>query len=105
MRTVTPVAPLEPTASACARSAQSEAPAVPQPSIRALVPLRPSPTSGIGPSAQRPSATFLTQLIATAQQAPQTRQRRRAEPDEANAVYAAVAAPAVWLGRAVYRAT
>jgi hypothetical protein len=61
--------------------------------------------SGIGPAAQRPSAAFLAQLIATAQQAPQTRQRRRAEPDEVNAVYAAVAAPVAWLGRAVYRAT
>ncbi len=37
----------------------------------------------------RPSALFLAQLIATAQQAPQTRARRRAEPADAAAHYAA----------------
>ena len=34
-----------------------------------------------------PSAPFLAQLIATAQQAPQTRARRRAEPADATAIY------------------
>jgi hypothetical protein len=37
------------------------------------------------------SAAFLAHLIATKQQAPQTRQRRRAEPEDAVAVYAAAA--------------
>jgi hypothetical protein len=105
MRTVAPVTRSEPTTAACARPAQSEAPAMPQSGGRALVLLQPAPTSGIGPAAQRPSAAFLAQLIATAQQAPQTRERRRADPGEVNAVYTAVAAPAAWLGRAVYRAT
>ncbi len=44
------------------------------------------------PSRLRPSAPFLAHLIATAQQAPQTRARRQAEPDEATARYAATAA-------------
>jgi hypothetical protein len=35
-----------------------------------------------------PAAPFLAQLIATAQQAPQTRARRRAEPADAAALYA-----------------
>jgi hypothetical protein len=39
----------------------------------------------------RPRAGFLAQLIATAQQAPQTRARRRAEPNRASAAYAAAA--------------
>jgi hypothetical protein len=37
----------------------------------------------------RPSAVFLAQLVATAQQAPQTRVRRRATADHAAALYAA----------------
>jgi hypothetical protein len=54
---------------------------------RALVPttaLRANQTGG----ARRPvTAAFLAQLIATAQQAPQTRSRRRTDPDHACAVY------------------
>ena len=38
-----------------------------------------------------PTAPFLAHLIATKQQMPQTRQRRRAEPEDAAAVYAAAA--------------
>jgi hypothetical protein len=38
----------------------------------------------------RPRADFIAQLIATATAAPQTRARRRAEPDEAIAAYAAL---------------
>jgi hypothetical protein len=40
----------------------------------------------------RPSATFLAQLAATAQRAPQTRARRRANADHAAALYAAAVA-------------
>jgi hypothetical protein len=36
----------------------------------------------------RPTAPFLAHLIATAQSAPQTRERRRADPDWAIAAYA-----------------
>jgi hypothetical protein len=42
----------------------------------------------------RPSANFVAHLIATAQNVPQTRSRRRAEPDGACAAYAAAAAHA-----------
>jgi hypothetical protein len=38
----------------------------------------------------RPSVDFLAQLIAASGRAPQTRQRRRAEPQEAIAAYRAV---------------
>jgi hypothetical protein len=56
---------------------------------RALVPTAPgSPTAEVGP---RPRGTFVAHLIATATDAPQTRARRRAEPDEAISVYAAAA--------------
>jgi hypothetical protein len=41
--------------------------------------------------ATRPCAVFLAHVIATAQQAPQTRARRRAEPDHATTVYGAAA--------------
>jgi hypothetical protein len=40
----------------------------------------------------RASATFLAQLIATAQQAPQTREKRRLEPQAAIRAYAAATA-------------
>src|SRR4051812_7618833 len=42
----------------------------------------------------RPAAAFLAHLIATAQQAPQTRQRRRAEPTHAISLYATAMPPA-----------
>jgi hypothetical protein len=70
---------------------------------RALVPTT-SSHADKGPLTRRPpSAAFLAHLIATAQQAPQTRVRRRAEPGEVRAVYAAVAAAPANLGRKIYR--
>lgn len=50
-----------------------------------------APTDDPAPTghAERPRAEFLTQLIAMRAQAPQTRLRRRAEPEEAIAAYAA----------------
>lgn len=63
---------------------------------RALVPVTPSPPPHAGAMARpRPSAPFLAQLIATAQQAPQTRGRRRAEPADACAAYAAASTAVV----------
>src|ERR1700694_1601171 len=54
---------------------------------RALVPTT-SFRPGDGHLTHRPpSAVFLAHLIATAQQMPQTRVRRRAEPGDARAVY------------------
>ena len=74
--------------------------AVPAGRALALRSAAPTDTQASGP---RPSASFLAQLIATAQQAPQTRQRRRAAPDEASASYTAAATPAAWMGRTIYR--
>ncbi len=53
----------------------------------------------------RPRANFLAQLIATSAQAPQTRARRRAEPDVAIAAYAGGAdrQPPAPAGRTVSR--
>lgn len=61
-------------------------------SSRSLVPVCAANQRDILPSRLRPSAPFLAHLIATAQQAPQTRVRRQAEPGEATARYAASAA-------------
>lgn len=59
---------------------------------RALIPVAPALRSEGGPAPSRcPAANFLAHLIATAQQAPQTRARRRAEPDVALASYRAAA--------------
>ena len=41
----------------------------------------------------RPQAGFLAQLIATARRLPQTRERRRGTPFEAQAIYGTPAAP------------
>lgn len=41
------------------------------------------------PPWKRPEAAFLAHLIATASDAPQTRQRRRAEPQDVHVAYAA----------------
>lgn len=58
-----------------------------QPETSGLVPVAPAREGGLRHSA-RPSPAFLAQLIATAQHAPQTRARGRAEPAEAVAHYA-----------------
>jgi hypothetical protein len=52
----------------------------------------------------RPRADFIAQLIATRIAAPQTRTRRRAEPDEAIAAYAALDQMPKPSGRALSRA-
>jgi len=60
---------------------------------RALIPLTASVGTSAGPSTgPRPSADFLAHLIATADQLPQTRERRRAEPQDAIAAYTATIA-------------
>ena len=60
---------------------------------RALIPLQPI-APGDTPLRTRTQAAYLAHLIATREQAPQTRERRRAEPAEAIAVYAAANAGA-----------
>jgi hypothetical protein len=51
----------------------------------------------------RPNADFLAQLIAVAGKAPQTRQRRRAAPQEAVAAYEALGRSTALSGRALAR--
>ncbi|MGC1352278.1 MAG: hypothetical protein WA858_21275, partial [Xanthobacteraceae bacterium] len=54
----------------------------------ALVPVAAGdPAASLQHIGGRPQANFLAQLIATAAQAPQTRVRRRAGPEEAIAAY------------------
>jgi hypothetical protein len=59
---------------------------------RSLVPVDgPGSARGAGVHHARPAATFLAQLVAIAQGAPQTRLRRRASAGHAAALYAAAA--------------
>ena len=104
MKAVGQIAPSEPATPACPGAAHSAAAESLSPG-RSLVVPGCGAGQGSGLAGLRPSAVFLAQLIATAQQAPQTRQRRRAEPHCANASYAAAATPAAWIGRALYRAS
>jgi hypothetical protein len=71
-----------------------------RPASTALVPMEAashqSPVSNRG---SRPDPTFVTHLIATAQQLPQTRHLRRAAPQEALSAYAAHLQPAERIGR------
>src|SRR5690348_15843553 len=55
---------------------------------RALIPLQPIERAET-PLRTRPQAAFLAHLLATRDKLPQTRERRRAEPEQAVAVYAA----------------
>jgi len=71
---------------------------------RALVPTTLVSGSARGGTDRRPAAAFLAHLIATALQAPQTRARRRAEPDAASAAYTILAGRSVDCGRVVSRA-
>ena len=59
--------------------------------LRALVALTPEAATN-KPSDSHRQAAFLAHLIATKDQLPQTRERRRAEPAEAIAAYRATAA-------------
>lgn len=60
---------------------------------RALIAIEaPAPAERSFVHSRHPAAPFLAQLIATQMQAPQTRARRRAEPQDAISVYAAMAA-------------
>jgi hypothetical protein len=64
-----------------------------------LVPLAPAPLRGsAGSRTSRPDPSFVTHLIATAEQAPQTRRLRRAAPQEALSAYAAHLIPAAPAG-------
>lgn len=67
------------------------APAVQATPSRALVALAPAAAMHKVPESYR-QAPFLAQLLAMKDQHPQTRERRRAEPDEALAAYLATVA-------------
>jgi len=69
-------------------------PETPQTASHALIAVEaPAPNERATMPARRPSAAFVAQLIATRMQAPQTRARRRAEPEEAMAVYRSMTKP------------
>lgn len=59
---------------------------IPNPSVE-LVPLSARPDVHPATAVNRPDASFVTQLIATAEQAPQTCKLRRASPADAQAAY------------------
>ncbi len=72
-------------------------------SSRALIALQPV-ASGETPVRTHPDARFLAHLIATDQKMPQTRERRRAEPQHAITAYAAAnAGPAAPTGLRLFR--
>jgi hypothetical protein len=61
------------------------------PLSNALVPVAKANEAAANPGAvRRANADFVAHLIATSAQAPQTRARRRAEPEEAIAAYGAL---------------
>jgi hypothetical protein len=71
---------------------QAPEPAPEAPAGRSLIALAPAAPLGEPISQYRQQAPFLAQLIATREQLPQTRERRRAEPEEAIAAYRAMSA-------------
>ena len=70
---------------------------------RALVPTAFASREPGAAAERRSCGAFLAQLIATALKAPQTRARRRAEPGDASAAYAAATASYADAGRVVRR--
>jgi hypothetical protein len=77
-------------------SGEARAGDTPETESRALIALdAPAPSDGLRRLTGRPTAGFLAQLIATRMQAPQTRERRRAEPAEAIAVYRTMTKPVI----------
>jgi hypothetical protein len=71
---------------------------------RALIPVAaPAPSDRPATMTRRPLAAFLAHLIATQTQAPQTRARRRAEPEEVMAVYEIASVRLARTGRKIAR--
>ena len=71
---------------------------------RALIPVALSGGEASARQAHRPQADFVTHLIAARLQAPQTRDRRRAEPEDAAAAYGALGQWPTPTGRVLSRA-
>ena len=87
------------TASGRARSAArttsaGETDAAETSSCRALIPLEPAKSANHSATVVRQPAGFLAQLIATQQSLPQTRERRRIDPQVGAAIYEAAGKPA-----------
>lgn len=83
-----------PTINASRRKDEAHAPDAAETESRALIAIEaPAPSERTPRVTRHPSAGFLAQLIATQMQAPQTRARRRAEPEEATAVYRSMIKP------------
>ena len=99
----------DPSAQAPSRAKTPDAPdgaAQVRPECRVLAVAAASPSDNARSPQRRVSVPFLAQLIATAAQMPQTRERRRAEPAEAISSYqTATRAPAAPNGRLLSRAT
>jgi hypothetical protein len=98
------------TASSSSETLRRTGPSVPQrqehwvATARALVTLpREDPSARIPAHSPRPHAPFVAQLIAATLDMPQSRLRRRAEPDDATAAYAAAMAERDRPDRAVAR--
>jgi hypothetical protein len=71
-------------------------PDAPETESRALIAVEaPAPDERTPRVTRHPAAAFVAQLIATQMHAPQTRARRRAEPDEADAVYRSMTKPVI----------
>ena len=100
---------VNPSAAGCGRPGRTQrelvGPTGASASSRALVAVSPAPASaaGVRTASPRPEAAFLAHIIATAQHAPQTRARRRAEPDDAISLYAVSAAYHIDAGRIISR--
>lgn len=86
-------------ASKTATGAESES------NCRALIPLSPAQSSSHAQAVVRQPVNFLAHLIATEQALPQTRERRRVEPNIAAAIYVAAREPSLaGVGHALSRA-
>ena len=73
---------------------EAREPDAPEAESRELIAIEAAAATAQAPRVTRhPAAGFLTQLIATRMQAPQTRMRRRAEPEEVTAVYRSMTKP------------
>jgi hypothetical protein len=73
-------------------------------SSRALIALQPPAAMAETPLRTHPDARFVAHLIATDQKVPQTRERRRADPQVAVSAYtAANAGPAAPTGQRIFR--
>jgi len=66
-----------------------------------IAPVDPTSSVSLRTVEARPTAAFLAHLIATVQGAPQTRERRRADPDWAITAYASMMQVPESAGRAV----